>query len=176
MMPALLTILGAAVFGAAQVPPEQPDPRLVRVWVTTDAGGHPQELAGRQDSLEHLAEALARQKKLVTIVEREDLADVTVEVRERRVDVPRFVFGIGARPGDPPGISAPTRTAQLLVRLEWQDDRVEFKNKNKPIESPLGWSSAADDIAKQIEKWISDRRQRIVDGRDAAPQISPSAR
>jgi hypothetical protein len=172
MMPALLIILVVA----DSWPPgqaEQPDPKLVRVWVTTDAGGHPEDLAGRQESLKHLTEALARQKKLVTIVEREELADLSVEVRERRVDVPRFVFGIGARPGDPPGMIAPARTAQVLVRLEWQDDRVEFKNKNKPIESPFGWTSAADDLAKQIEKWISERRQRILDARRGGTLSSP---
>jgi hypothetical protein len=165
MIPTLVTTLALATAptGPAQEP--QPDPKLVRVWITTDAGGHPEELAARQESLKHLTAAMAKRQKLVALVDQEDLADVSLDVRERRVDVPRFVIGLGSRPGDPPGASAPARTAQLLVRLEWQDERVDLKNKNKPLESQLGWSSAADDIAKQIEKWISDRRQRILDAR-----------
>lgn len=168
MLPTLL-LMTLAVTAAAgwtgQAPQAQPDPKLVRVWVTTEDGGHPEELAARQESLKHLTAALAKRKKLVALVDKEELADVSVAVRERRVEVPRVVLGIGARPGDPPGTLAPARTVQLLIGLSWQHEGVRLTNKNKPIESQLGWSSAADDIAKQIEKWISDRRQRILDGR-----------
>lgn len=164
MVPTLLLTIALAAASAAgqQV---APDPKLVRVWITTEEGGQSQELAGRRESIKHLTEALAKQKKLVALVDKEDEADVTLEVKERRVDVPRIVFGVGGRPGDPLGTTAPARTVQLLVQLGWQREDVDIRNKNKPLESGLGWSSAADDVVKQVTKWIADHRQQILDGR-----------
>ena len=162
MVATVLMSLALASVGTGQTPP---DPKLVRVWITTEEGGHPAELAGRRESLQDLKKALAKQKKLVALVDKEESADVTIEVKERRVETPRIVFGVGARPGDPPGTITPARAVQLLTVLAWHDQRLELKNKHKPLESSLGWESAADDVAKQIEKWISDHRQRIIDGR-----------
>jgi hypothetical protein len=174
MVPALLIALALAT-ATPEVTQAQPDPKLVRVWITTDDSGHPEELAGRRESLKHLTAALAKQKKLLVLVDKEDAADLGVEVLERRVDVPRFTIGVVSRPGDPPGTVAPARTVKLMVQLTWKDENVPLTNKNKPLESQLGWSSAADDIAKQVEKWITERRQRILDGRHLAPlPIDPS--
>ena len=64
----------------------------------------------------------------------------------------------------------PVRTAVLRVRLTFGEDSVVFTNKNKPAESARGWKSAADDIASQIEKWIADRRARIVGPAPDAPR------
>ena len=162
MVATVLMSLALASMGVGQT---APDPKLVRVWVTTEDGGHPEELAGRRESLKDLNKTLAKQKKLVALVDKEESADVTIRVKERRVETPRLVFGVGARPGDPPGTITPARTVQLLTVLNWHDERLEFKNKHKPLESALGWESAADDVAKQIEKWISDHRQRIINAR-----------
>ena len=158
----LIGVTSPVGVGARQA---QPDPRLIRVFLTTDDGGHPDELRARRDSVRHLSDALAKQKKLLVLVDKEEQGDVSVEVLERRVTVPRVVIGIGARPGQPPGGGGPARSVQLVVRLESHDDGVRVMNKNEPLESSRGWASAADDIAKQIEQWITKHRQRILDAR-----------
>jgi hypothetical protein len=145
------------------------DLKLVRIFLDTEDGGHPEELAGRRESLEHLAEALAKRKKLLVVVDKEELADLVLDVRERRLDVPRVVVGIGGRPGQPPGGGGPARTVQLVAHLTWRGEGVDFLNKNKPLESSRGWRSAADDIAAQLEKWIAERRARILSGREPQP-------
>jgi hypothetical protein len=40
-----------------------------------------------------------------------------------------------------------------------------FANKNSPLESNGGWKSAADDVAKQIDKWIVDHQAQILAAR-----------
>ena len=159
---AWITVGGVASTSAQQKPPL--DPALVRVYLHTDDGGHPDELKARQESVKHLAESLAKQKKLLALVESEEQADVSVEVVERRVTVPKLVVGVGARPGQPP--AAPARAVQLLVRLTHRRVSEPLANKNSPLESSRGWVSAADDVAKQIESWIKDNRARIIDGRE----------
>jgi hypothetical protein len=160
-----MLLLGLSLLVTVGGSQAQLDPRLIRVWVTTDDGGHPEELAARRDSVKHLSEALAKQKKLLVLVDKEDLADLTVEVSERRVDVPSVVIGVGARPGQPPGAGAPARTVQLRVALDWRHGDGALMNNNKPLESQRGWASAADDIAKQIERWVTEHRQRLIDAR-----------
>jgi hypothetical protein len=115
--------------------------------------------------LKHLVDALGKHKTLLVRVEKEELGDLKIEVVERRVDVPRVVVGVGARPGQPPGMSGPARTVQLLVALDWRGDDVDFQNKNKPLESQRGWVAAADDVADQLRKWIADHRARILAAR-----------
>jgi hypothetical protein len=88
------------------------------------------------------------------VVTKEDAADLDVEVIIRGLTVPKFVIGIGARPGDPPGGNAPLKVAVLRVRLTRGEVATDFTNKNKPGDTPRGWKSAADDIVDQIEKWI----------------------
>jgi hypothetical protein len=128
-----------------------------RVFVHTEPGGEASELAARQQSVKDLTAALAGKKKVVAIVETQDDAEIVIEVLDRGVTIPRVVIGMGARPGQPPGHNAPVRTVVLRVELKKGEDAVVFKNKNTPFESPGGWKSAADDLAKQIEKWIADR-------------------
>ena len=108
----------------------------------------------------------AKQKKLLVLVDKEELADLTVEVKERVRNLPKVVIGIGARPGQPPApAGTPARTVHLKVGLDWNNGDAELTNKNKPLESQRGWSSAAEDVAKQIERWITDHRQRLIDAR-----------
>jgi hypothetical protein len=141
----------------------QLDPKLVRVFVTTEGSGDSDELRARRESVKHLSEALAKQKKLLAVVEREELGDLSVEVLERRLNVPRVVVGVGARPGQPPG--APARSVQLVVLLDWRDDDLKVMNKNEPLEAPGGWASAANDVAKQIQQYITEHRERILAAR-----------
>jgi hypothetical protein len=153
----------------------QADPALIRVYIDTrthagDVGG----LAERQQSGKDLATALAGKKKLVTIVDDEDKADVVLEVQDRMVTVPKIVIGIGPRPGQPtdPATTLPVQQAQLRVSvsLAHADESIEIKNKNRANDHPGGWKSAAEDIAKQVEKWVTDRRSTILAAR---PKTAP---
>lgn len=154
------------------VAPVQPDPQLIRVHVETDDGGIPEELAARRDSVRHLATAIAGQKKgkAMVIVASDDRADVVVEVVDRGVRVPKVVIGLGgmgSQPGRPAPLPAPTRVVQLRVttRLTNGGDPVQLTNKNRAGESESGWRSAAEDIAKQLEKWVADNRAAILAAR-----------
>ncbi len=172
-MTSLLLVL-AFVGGSGQAAAiaVQPSANLIRVYLQTADGGHPDELGARRQSLDQLAAALAGQKKgtVLTIVDAESKADVVVDVIQRSVTVPKVVFGLGpSRSGgaSSPSMNPPTRHALLHVTLHMAagSDRVEFKNKNRAIESAQGWTSAAGDIAKQLEKWIAARRVGIIQSR-----------
>lgn len=170
-------LLAIALFGLTGQAPAvavAPDPRLIRVHVLTADGGHPDELAARRVSLDQLAASLAGQKKgkSLAVVDAASKADVVVDVIQRSVNVPKVVFGLGpSRSGgsSSPSMNPPTRHAVLHVTLHMAagSDRVEFKNKNRVIESEQGWKSAAGDIGKQIEKWIDDRRSEIIKARES---------
>lgn len=161
-----MLLLSLSVFVTVGVSQAPLDPRLIRVFLTTADFGHPDDLADKRESVKHLSDALAKQKKLLVIVDKEELADLTVEVKDRSTDLPKVVVGIGARPGEPPGPpGAPARTVHLRVGLDWKHGDDELMNKNKPLESQRGWASAAEDIAKQIERWITEHRQRLLDAR-----------
>ena len=151
----------------------QTNPGLIRVIVHTDDGGDPAERAARRESVKDLTDALADRKKTIAIVTDEDLADLAIEVLDRSLTVPRVVFGVGARPGQPPGGTAPMRAVVLRVELTWASEPFEFRNKNTVAETRPGWKSAADDLAKQIDKWIAERRTEIL-RRRSLPRGSPS--
>ena len=168
-MTAAVLLLSLAIGFGVQSPPAPIDANLVRVYVGTDDGGHPSELAARRESAKHLIAALAGKKKALAIVDDEDNADVVVEVIDRGLTVPRIVFGSAtATGGGNPGPAAPpTRVVQLRVTASAGSavDPIEVKNKNRPVESEPGWKAAADDVAKQVEKWIADHRARILAAR-----------
>jgi hypothetical protein len=160
---AVLSLLSLSPAGASQV-----DPALIRVYVDSQSGPDAIGSSERQQSGKDLAAALAGKKKLVTIVDDEDKADVVVEVHERTTTVPKIVIGLGPRPGQTnPAATAPTREARLRVSvsLTHADESREITNKNRANDHPGGWKSAAEDIAKQIEKWLSDRRATILAAR-----------
>jgi hypothetical protein len=171
-MTTLLLLMAVVAGGQASASAGQPAPNLIRVFLETADGGHPDELSARRESLEHLATALAGQKKgtVITVVDAETKADIVIDVIQRSVNTPKVVFGLGpSRSGgaSSPSMNPPTRHATLHVTLEMASgsDRVEFKNNNRAVESERGWKSAADDLAKQIEKWIADRRALILKAR-----------
>lgn len=68
----------------------------------------------------------------------------------------------GQAPSPP---QADAKLVRVFVHTVDGGEASELKNKNKPVESQLGWKSAADDIAKQIEKWVTDRRTAILAAR-----------
>jgi hypothetical protein len=150
-----------------------PAPQLVRVFVYTDDTGDAAELAGRRDSVKDLREALAGKKKTVTVVSDQTGADVVVEVTDRSVTIPKVVIGVGpvAGPGTPPH---PARAAHLKVKARYgKDAELPFTNKNSPIESSGGWKGAAEDIAKQMEKWITSHRAELLAGRGGLAISAP---
>ena len=140
-------------------------PSLVRVFVHTDEDGEATELAARRQSVKDLASAIASKKKSLAPVDAEENADVVLTIDDRALTVPKIVFGIGARPGQPPGGGGVVRVVVLHVTLTWNDRSTKFSNKNKPFENPRGWKSAADDIASQVDKWIAAHRADILQGR-----------
>jgi hypothetical protein len=168
----LLVLACVGVAGQAPAATPQSAPNLIRIYLQTADGGHPDELAARRQSLDHLAASLAGQKKgsVIAVVDAESKADIVVDILQRSLTTPKVVFGLGpSRAGgaSSPSMNPPVRHATLHVTLEMASgsDRVEFKNNNRATETERGWKSAADDIAKQIEKWIADRRTLILKAR-----------
>jgi hypothetical protein len=154
----------------SQTGTSQADPSLIRVYVDTRAGVG--DAAALSQSAKDLTAALAGKKKLFTIVEDEDKADVALEVQERTVTVPKIVIGIGSGPGSNPASTAPVREGRLHVggSLVHADESIEIRRKNRVNDHPGGWKSAAEDIVKQVEKWVSARRAKILAAR---PKTAP---
>ena len=151
----LLACLAFSAVGFA-LPPQTPAKGPLRVFVETDEIGG--DLAARRTSVTDLTASLATKKKQFLVVESEDKADVLVEVLDRTVDTPKVVIGIGARPGQPPGpAGSPARSVRLRASVKYTGETTILTNKNSPLENNRGWKSAADDLAKQIEQWITAR-------------------
>lgn len=148
----------ASAEAAAYVP--QSGPGIVRVFIDTEDRGEPGELATRRQSVRDLTSALSTKRKTLAIVDREDDADLVLEVVNRFVTIPKVVIGIGARPGQPAAQGAVVRVVVLRARLRFGEESVDFTNTNKPAETLGGWRSAADNIGDQVEKWIRNRRPK----------------
>ena len=141
--------------------PKTPPP--IPVYVYTDARGDAPELAARRESAKDLSGALGKKKGLVP-TEDEVEADVTIEVVERTTTIPKFAFGAVVPPGQHPGAPAvmtPVRQVHLRVKLRWRSAVFEFTNKNSPADTGGGWKSAAEDVAKQLEKWVADHAAEL---------------
>ena len=172
MIAALLLSIVVGVGAQAPAATPQLDPKLIRVHVQTDDGGDPSELAARRESVKHLRTAIAGKKKAGLIVaDDEDAADVVVEVEQRGITVPKVVIGLSGGMGSPSGRPGPAtqqvRVVKLgvTVALARDSDPTTITNKNKPNETESGWKSAADDVLKQVEKWIADHREAIIEAR-----------
>jgi hypothetical protein len=155
----MLVAMGQTMPAAAPAPQS-----LVRVWVYTavDTPETAEERA-RQDSVKDLRAALADKKRLVA-ADPEETAPVKIEVVSRTTTIPKFAFGLGGRAGQSPGVPAsagPTRDVHLRVTLTWGGGAVAFTNTNTVAESAGGWRAAANDVAKQIDKWITDHAAEI---------------
>jgi hypothetical protein len=66
-------------------------------------------------------------------------------------------------------VSTPQRSVVLRVTVTSGDQKLEFANKNKPVDMPEGWKSAAGDLANQIDKWVAAHRDEIIKRRDRRP-------
>jgi hypothetical protein len=122
---------------------------LPRVYVSTDPAGEKNELRDRQQSVKDLRSALASKKKTLVMSDSEERSDITVEVIERTTTVPKVRIGVAAPGG-------PARAVHLRVKLtRGSEDPVELTNTNTVFETSGGWTAAAEDVAKQIEKWIA---------------------
>jgi hypothetical protein len=171
LLGALFLLFSQAPAGQATAPPQ-----LVRVCVVTDDLGDAPELAGRRESVKDLRKALADKKKTVTIVSEKDRADIVVEVVDRAVTIPKFVFGGGGPASGPTGAgpARPAKAVHLRVKLTYgEKGELPFTNKNAPIESSGGWQAAAEDISKQLDKWIAAHREELLAGRGGLAISSP---
>ena len=173
MFIALLVLfsLGAGQLPATATPP--PDPKLIRVHVQTDDTGDPIDLEARRESVRQLVAAIAARKKsgMVTVPDGADNMDVFVKVQERGVTIPKVVIGLGGgmgpQAGRPGPAATPVKTVQLRTRIALArgGDPVTITSKNRAMDSEAGWKSTAEDIAKQIEKWIADNKTAILEAR-----------
>jgi hypothetical protein len=166
------SVLIVALIGLLSLPSAarlQADPALIRIYIDTRSHAGDGSLAEREQSGKDLASALAGKKKLFTIVDDEDKADVVLKVEGRALTTPKIVIGIGPGPGQTtnPATTLPARQAQLhvSVSLARADESIEIRNKNRANDNPGGWKSAAEDIARQLEKWVGPRREKILAGR-----------
>jgi hypothetical protein len=156
-----LVLFGLAVW-VGQATPPPPDPALIRVSLSTSDRGDAADVAERQQSVRDLVSALAGKKRTMVVVADEKAADLRVTVVSRAYVVPKVVLGLGPRPGQPMTSPGPVRAPVLRVQLAQGDLLVEFTNTNKPTDSSLGWKSAADNVAGQIDKWAAARRADIL--------------
>jgi hypothetical protein len=155
---ALLSVFLASTWPVAGLasPQAEATSHLPRVYVSTEASGTASELRDRQESVKDLRDALAHRKKTLTVVDDVEQADLTVEVIDRTTTVPKFHIGL-ANPGVGMG---PVRLATLRVKVARGDrEPVEMTNKTSAFETNGGWQTAAEDIAKQIEKLVTDHKK-----------------
>jgi hypothetical protein len=151
----ILLVVSALLWAGQTTKPAAP--ALPLVWVTTSDQGGADDLKGRQASVKDLRAALADKKKHLVVVDQEDRADFVVTVIERTTTIPKILF-TPMQPGVAgPVSSGPSRAVHLRVTIvRGSSDPTEFTNKGTAIESRGGWGFAADDIAKQIDKWLVD--------------------
>jgi len=154
----ILALVPQAGTGTPAAPP--PNPSLIRIHVMTDPG----DIKEVETSLKDLADAINARKKSLVTVHDEEKADVTVQIIQRAVEVPKVVIGLGPRPGDTPGMTT-VKTAKLKVQLRFEAIQVSLQNKNKVYDNPGGWRSAAEDLAGQIDKWVGQYRTEIIQKR-----------
>jgi len=148
----ILLLVAAIALPAVQVKP------LPRVYVFTEKSEDAAGLKDRQQSVKDLEDVFAGRKKVLLLTKSEDDADVIVEVLERTVTVPKIRIGISPPNSRIPGVDTPMKAVRLKVKVTRGNESLEFINKNMPFENDRGWDSAADDVAKQIEKWMFAKR------------------
>lgn len=148
----------------------QADPAAIRVHVRAAGAGEAPDL---RESVKHLVAAIAGRKKsgLVTVANAEDVVDVVVEIEERAVTVPKVVIGLsgglGAQAGRPGPPVSPVKAVQLraTIGIAREADSDPIVNKNRANDSESGWKSAAEDLAKHVERWVADHRASILEAR-----------
>jgi hypothetical protein len=173
MFVALLFTVGLVLGSSQPAQQTQPDPKIIRVHVQTGDSGDRDELESRRDSVRHLQSAIGDRKKANIIsTSAPDDADVILEVEGRGVTVPKVVIGLGGGMGSPNGRppgspTGPVKVIKLKVTLALarDGDPIELANKNRANETESGWKSAADDVIKQVEKWIQEHRAEIIAAR-----------
>ncbi len=95
------------------------------------------------------------------VVDAPESADLLVEVVDRAITTPKLVIGMAPRLGPLPDPAGPSHEVHLHVAMtHGGETAVEFNSKNGLLDSTGGWKSAADDIAKQIDKWVVDHVKR----------------
>lgn len=137
---------------------------LPRLYVFTDQSPGDGFLKDREESVKDLRQIFGGRKKVLTVTDEEDKADVVIEVLERTTTVPKVSIGVGPRTSTgAPGMSVPSRAVHLRVRATRGETTVEFTNKTTPLVNAQGWTAAADDVARQIEKWLLKAQKTASD-------------
>jgi hypothetical protein len=162
-------VIAIVLAGAAQSPVSMPDPNLIRISLRATIGELTPDEAGTRQSVKDISSALAGKKKTLTVVDDPHDADVEVQIVSRSVVTPKVLIGLGPRSGEPMSVSTPQRSVVLRVTVTSGDQKLEFANKNKPVDMPEGWKSAAGDLANQIDKWVAAHRDEIIKRRDRRP-------
>jgi hypothetical protein len=175
MTVALLLSIGLVAGQQTPAATPQLDPKLIRVHVRADESGDAADLKARRESIKHLLAAIADKKKagIVAVDDTDafDNADVVVVVEARSFTVPKVVIGLSGGMGSPNGrpgpATQPVRIARLNVTFQIArgSDPTAIANKNRVNENESGWKSAAEDVVKQLEKWIADHREAIIEAR-----------
>jgi hypothetical protein len=173
MIAALLLSLSIGPVLQVTAPPSQIDPALIRVHVRTSDGGDAAELGALRESVKQLTAALSSKKKsgLTMVADADSPTDVVIAIEERAVTVPRVVIGLsggmGAQAGRPGPAPQQVKVIQLraTIGITREADTSEITNKNRANDSESGWKSAAEDLAKQVEKWIAEHRSSILEAR-----------
>jgi len=152
----LVFVTGPSTALRAGVPSAQTQTKaLPRLYIFTDQSPNDGFLKDREQSVKDLRQIFGGRKKVLTVANDEEKADVVVEVLERTTTVPKMSIGVGPPTSmGGPGMTMPSRAVHLRVRATRGETTVEFTNKTTPLVNAQGWTAAADDVAKQIEKWL----------------------
>src|SRR5262245_50292516 len=88
------SVLAVILLGFAVALPSAQTKTLPRVYVYTDQSVNDAVLKQREESVKDLRDVFAGRKKVLTVTDDEDKADVTVEVLERATMVPKVRIGV----------------------------------------------------------------------------------
>jgi hypothetical protein len=160
----LIAIL-VSVLLQSQVSVGQPPPaaNLIRLCVLPAARTN--EAADLFESAKDLSAAFATRKKDLAVVATPEHADVVVTVTNRTVTIPKIAIGVVPenRPGAP--ASGPVRMMHVRITLAAGKDEIEINSKESALEPTTTWKLAAEDVVKQVEKWIADHKAALMANR-----------
>lgn len=126
---------------------------------------------GRADSLQDLKESIAKKKDWLTLVEAAPLADVTVEVLERKVVPNGRTAATVKTHRDSKGKLVTTRTESRAINNytlravmragRYQNEMTGMVSSESLATWSGQWRSAAGQIAGEIEKWAKANLARL---------------
>ncbi len=144
--------------------PVVPAANLIRVCVLPAA--RTDEVADLFESAQDVSAAFATRKKDLVVVASPEDADVVVTITDRTVTVPKVAIGVV--PPNRPGAPASGRVRIMHVRttLTAGKDEIEVNSKSSALKRTTTWKLAAEDVAKEVEKWIADHKAALLANRE----------